>query len=34
MEVTALKGKGVGEYVKDMIESGNYRVGAWARRAE
>ena len=26
-EVTALKGKGVGGCVKDMIESGNYRVG-------
>ena len=31
---TALKGKGVDEYVKDMTEFGNYRVRANGRRVE
>lgn len=31
---TALKGEGVDEYVKNMIEFGNYRVRAYGRRVE
>ena len=31
---TALKGKGVDKYVKDMTEFGNYRVRANGRRVE